>query len=152
MNNIEKDITKRNIIKCEKALKENKKKYKFDLDYKKMWEDLVDKSLDLQEEYRELKLQNLELRNIYFNVTHINKIYTKELNIYIAKHQKFIKYLEDEIKQNTPNLRWKHYDEDGFNDYDIENSTYIEIKPTNMILEEILQKYKSIIRGNKDEK
>lgn len=152
MNNIEKDITKRNIIKCEKALKENKKKYKFDLDYKKMWEDLVDKSLDLQEEYRELKLQNLELRNIYFNVTHINKIYTKELNRYIDKHQKFIKYLEDEIKQNTPNLRWKHYDEDGFNDYDIENSTYIEIKPTNMILEEILRKYKSIIRGNKDEK
>lgn len=95
MNNIEKDITKRNIIKCEKALKENKKKYKFDLDYKKMWEDLVDKSLDLQEEYRELKLQNLELRNIYFNVTHINKIYTKELNRYIDKHQKFIKYLED---------------------------------------------------------
>lgn len=98
MNSIEKNKAKQNIIKCEKALnaiKENKKEYKFELDYKKMWEDLVDKSLDLQEEYRELKLQNLELRNIYFNVTHINKIYTKELNRYIDKHQKFIKYLED---------------------------------------------------------
>ena len=78
MNNIDKDILKRNIIRCEKTLNENKKKYMFDLDYKKMWEDLVDKSLDLQEENRELKLQNLDLRNVYFNVTHINKIYTKK--------------------------------------------------------------------------
>ena len=92
LNNI--DFENSNIVynEIEKPVKENKKKYTFDLDYKKMWENLIDKTLDLQEEYRELKLQNLELRNIYFNVTHINKIYTKELNRYIAKHQKFINF------------------------------------------------------------
>lgn len=55
-------------------------------------------------------------------------------------------------KQNTPSLRWKHYDEDGFNDYDVENPSCIEVRPTDKIFKEILQKYRSIIRGNKDEK
>jgi hypothetical protein len=125
MNNIDKDIVKRNIIRCEKALNENKMKYTFDLDYKKMWEDLVDKSLDLQEEYRELKLQNLELRNIYFNVTHINKIYTKELNRYIAKQQKFINFLENML--------------------DDENDIFSVVR-----VKDVLQKYKEMI-GGKDE-
>lgn len=116
----------------EKLVKENKKKYTFDLDYKKMWENLIDKTLDLQEEYRELKLQNLELRNIYFNVTHINKIYTKELNRYIAKHQKFIKYLEDEIKKHK------------------ESDIYQPLQRMALAtLEHILQKYKKM--GGKDE-
>lgn len=125
MNNIDKDIVKRNIIRCEKALNENKMKYTFDLDYKKMWEDLVDKSLDLQEEYRELKLQNLELRNIYFNVTHINKIYTKELNRYIAKQQKFINFLENMLND--------------------ENDIFSVVR-----VKDVLQKYKEMI-GGKDE-
>lgn len=125
MNNIDKDIVKRNIIRCEKASNENKMKYTFDLDYKKMWEDLVDKSLDLQEEYRELKLQNLELRNIYFNVTHINKIYTKELNRYIAKQQKFINFLENML--------------------DDENDIFSVVR-----VKDVLQKYKEMI-GGKDE-
>lgn len=125
MNNIAKDIVKRNIIRCEKASNENKMKYTFDLDYKKMWEDLVDKSLDLQEEYRELKLQNLELRNIYFNVTHINKIYTKELNRYIAKQQKFINFLENML--------------------DDENDIFSVVR-----VKDVLQKYKEMI-GGKDE-
>lgn len=61
---------------------------------------------------------------------------------------KFIKYLEDEIKYNTPNAKWKHYNEDNFNDYDVENSIYIEIKPTNKVLKEVLQKYKEIVNGS----
>ncbi len=141
MNNIDKDILKRNIIRCEKALNENNKKYKFDLDYKKMWEDLVDKSLDLQEENRELKLQNLDLRNVYFNVTHINKIYTKKINRYIAKQQKFIKFLEDEIKIN----KIKYGDT-------LTDISYFDVTIRINVFTEILQKYRSIIRGNKDEK
>lgn len=125
LNNI--DFENSNIVynEIEKLVKENKKKYTFDHDYKKMWENLIDKTFDLQEEYRELKLQNLELRNIYFNVTHINKIYTKELNRYIAKHQKFIKYLEDEIKKHK------------------ESDIYQPLKRMALAtLEHILQKYK----------
>lgn len=68
-----------------------------------------------------------------------------------GQQKEFIKYLKDEIKQNTPNLRWKHYNEDGINDYDVENPSCIEVQPTYKILEEILQKYKSII-GVSDEK
>ena len=70
----------------------------------------------------------------------------------LEAHQKeFIKYLEDEIEQNTPNARWKHYNEDGFNDYDVENPSCIEVQPTHKVLNEILQKYKEII-GVEDEK
>ena len=64
-----------------------------------------------------------------------------------TQQKEFKKYLEDEIKQNTPNLRWKHYNEDGFNDYDVENPSCIEMQPTNKILKEILQKYKEIVNG-----
>jgi len=140
MNNIDKDIVKRNIIRCEKALNENKKKYTFDLDYKKMWEDLVDKSLDLQEEYRELKLQNLELRNIYFNVTRINKIYTKKLNRYIAKQQKFIKFLEDEIKINK--IKYGNT---------LTDISYFDVTIRINAFTEILQKYEEMF-GGKDER
>lgn len=66
-----------------------------------------------------------------------------------AQQKEFIKYLEEKIKQTTPKLRWKHYNEDGFNDYDLENSCYIEMQPVNKTYEEILQKYKEII-GEKD--
>ena len=62
-----------------------------------------------------------------------------------TQQKKFIKFLEDEIKQNTPSLRWKHYNEDGFNDYDVENPSCIEVQPTYKVLKEVLQKYKEII-------
>lgn len=73
----------------------------------------------------ELILQNLELRNIYFNVTHINKIYTKELNRYIAKQQKFINFLENML--------------------DDENDIFSVVR-----VKDVLQKYKEMI-GGKDE-
>jgi hypothetical protein len=67
-------------------------------------------------------------------------------NFQNKKQQKeFIKYLEDEIKQNTPYARWKHYNEDGINVYEVENPTCIEVQPTNKVLKEVLQKYKEII-------
>lgn len=66
-----------------------------------------------------------------------------------TQQKKFIEWLENEIKQNTPNVRWKHYNEDGFNDYDVENPSCIEMRPTNKILKEILQKYKEIIGDDK---
>ena len=71
---------------------------------------------------------------------------------YKLQQKEFIKYLEDEIKQNTPSLRWKHYNEDGFNDYDVENPNCIEMRPTDKVLKEILQKYKSIIGGSDEKK
>lgn len=67
-----------------------------------------------------------------------------------TQQQEFIKYLENQIEINTPKTRWKHYNEDGFNDYDVENGGYIENQPVNVTLKEILQKYKEII-GGKDE-
>ena len=67
-----------------------------------------------------------------------------------AQQKEFIKYLEDEIEQKTPNVKWKHYNEDGFNDYDVENPSCIEMRPTNKILKEILQKYKEIIGASND--
>jgi len=67
-----------------------------------------------------------------------------------TQQKKFIKYLEDEIKQNIPNARWKHYNEDGFNDYDVENPNFIEVQPTDKVLKQILQKYKEIIGDDKE--
>ena len=68
-----------------------------------------------------------------------------EIKEYKTQQKEFIKYLEDGIKQYTPSLRWKHYNEDGFNDYDVENPSCIEVQPTDKIFKEILQKYKEII-------
>ncbi len=67
-----------------------------------------------------------------------------------TQQKEFIKWLEDEIEQNTPNAKWKHYNEDGFNDYDVENGYGVLMRPVYMTLKEILQKYKEII-GVSDE-
>lgn len=69
-----------------------------------------------------------------------------------TQQKEFIEWLENEIKQNTPNVRWKHYNEDGFNDYDVENFNYIEVQPTAKVLKDVLQKYKETIVGISDEK
>ena len=115
-------------------------------------DEVKDTCLGLLKENQELKNQ-LEDKDNFINKLQATK---GKLNKWdyenTMKQQKFIKYLEDEIKQNTPSLRWKHYDEDGFNDYDVENPSCIEVRPTDKIFKEILQKYRSIIRGNKDEK
>lgn len=60
------------------------------------------------------------------------------------------KYLEEEIKQNTPNAKWKHYNEDGFNDYDIENPSCIEMQPINVTLKDILNKMEKLESGNNE--
>lgn len=73
--------------------------------------------------------------------------YNKAIKDKENQQKEFIKYLEDGIEQYTPSLRWKHYNEDGFNDYDVENPSCIEVQPTDKIFKEILQKYKSIIGG-----
>ena len=74
-----------------------------------------------------------------------------EENEELKKQQKeFIKYLEDEIEQNTLNVRWKHYNEEGFCGYIVGNPSYIESRPVNIILKEILQKYKEIIGDDKE--
>lgn len=102
----------------------------------------------LQKENQELKKQ---LENKYEKVGTLTTELLYEENTKLINQQKeFVKYLEDEIKQNTPSLRWKHYNEDGFNDYDVENSNYIEVQPTDKVLKDVLQKYKSII-GVSDE-
>lgn len=62
-----------------------------------------------------------------------------------AQQKEFIKYLEDEIKLNTPNARWQHYNEDGVHDYDVENSSCVEAEPVNITLKGVLSAYKKII-------
>ena len=59
--------------------------------------------------------------------------------------KEFIKYLEEEIEHNTPRARWKHYNEDGFNDYDVENGDYIKAQPVNITIKEIIEKYNEIL-------
>lgn len=111
---------------------------------KKRYENAVADYESVMSERCELKKQ-LEERNIEY----FKGVYDTH-DKYYDQQKKFIKYLEDEIEQNTPNARWKHYNEDGFNDYDVENPSCIEMQPTNKILKEILQKYKEII-GVSDE-
>jgi hypothetical protein len=86
------------------------------------------------------------LDSLYLSID--NQLY--KIKEYKTQQKEFIKYLEDGIKQYTPSLRWKHYNEDGFNDYDVENPSCIKVQPTDKIFKEILQKYKSII-GVSDE-
>lgn len=75
-----------------------------------------------------------------------------EENERLKRQQKeFIKYLEEEILKNTPKARWKHYNEDGFNDYDV-CFDYIENQPVNVTLKEILLIYKEIIGDVEDDK
>lgn len=122
-------------------------------------------SVEIQKENQELKKQLEEYQqelekadsitqSCIFNGKEESKIsYRKCLNILDKKETQqkvFIKYLEDEIKQNTPSLRWKHYNEDGFNDYDVENPSCIEVRPNDKIFKEILKKYKEIIGDDKE--
>ncbi len=103
---------------------------------------------DLLKENQEIKKQ-LEEKDDFINKLQETKDKLDKWDYKNTLQQaKFIKYLEDEIKYNTPNAKWKHYNEDYFNDYDVENSIYIEIKPTSKVLKEILQKYKKIVNGS----
>ena len=114
------------------------------------------KCLDLDgllKENQELKEQVEECKdkiNWYENFE-VNKTIDQLRLKHNIQQKEFIKHLEDEIKQNTPSLRWKHYNEDGFNDYDVENPSCIEVRPNDKIFKEILKKYKEII-GVLDEK
>lgn len=102
-----------------------------------------------EKENQELKKQLEEYKNGYFKLSEENDKYSIKLHKYKTQQKEFIKYLEDGIKQYTPSLRWKHYNEDGFNDYDVENPSCIEVQPTDKIFKEILQKYKEIIGDDK---
>jgi hypothetical protein len=102
---------------------------------------------ELVEENQKLKQQLDKYENEPLT-NKISRIDSVVSNIYLqnkTQQKEFIKYLEDEIEQNTPSLRWKHYNEDGFNDYDVENPSSIEVQPTYKVLNEILQKYKELI-------
>ena len=124
---------------------------------------LLEENQELKKQLEEYQLQNIDLRaDIMIQKMAFPNELIKDKTFYdlynmpiyeglLIQQKEFIKYLEDEIKINTPKARWKHYNEDGFNDYDVENGGYIENQPVNAILTKVLQKYKEIIGGNKDE-
>ncbi len=66
------------------------------------------------------------------------------LDMFKNQQKEFIEYLENEIEHNTPRARWKHYNEDGLNDYDVENGDYLEAQPVNITLKEVISKYQEI--------
>ena len=122
---------------------------------KELFEELDLTIAEIRKENQELK-EHLEAYETYFNrffkinnKTYDGKIVLGLLDKKETQQKEFIKYLEDEIKQNTPYARWKHYNEDGFNDYDVENPSCIKVQPTNEVLKEVLQKYKEIIGDDK---
>lgn len=102
------------------------------------------------EKLRRLKKQLEEKENIACDWKDSCLENAGKIEILENQQKEFIKWLEDEIEQNTPNAKWKHYNEDGFNDYDVENGYGALMRPVYMTLKEILQKYKSII-GVSDE-
>lgn len=59
-------------------------------------------------------------------------------------------WLKKKIERNTPNVRWKHYNEDGFNDYDIENGNYISMQPVNVTFKEVIDKMQEIESGKNE--
>ena len=94
----------------------------------------------------------LAYRSNYDSAREVNQMlidYVKGLQSQLkAKEEaekEFIKYLEEKIEHNTPRARWKHYNEDGFNDYDLENGDYIEAQPVNITLKEVIEKYNEIL-------
>lgn len=109
------------------------------------YNDLLKENQELELElsgYRQAILNNKEMLGLKEQIEKVLNDYCR-LDAYNRTQQKeFIKYLEDEIKINTPKARWKHYNEDG---------GYIENQPVNAILTKVLQKYKSII-GVSDKK
>ncbi len=99
----------------------------------------------LQQENKELKKQVKDKTEDYRRMKDNFDSKIDVLTEIETQQKEFIKYLEDEIKQNTPNLKQKHYNEDGINDYDVENPSCIKVQPTYKSFKEILQKYKEII-------
>lgn len=59
------------------------------------------------------------------------------------------KWSEEKIQHNIPNARWKHYNEDGFHDYDIVGASSIKIQPVNITFKEVLDKVKELEEGVK---
>ena len=106
--------------------------------------------VDYIKENQELKKQLEERTKMYLNACKYAQGMENEVITLNTQQKEFIKYLEDEIEQNTPNLKWKHYNEDGFNDYDVENPSCIEVQPTDKVYKEILQKFKEIIGDDKE--
>lgn len=127
-----------NIIKDYEKLQIENQELKKQLEVgEQQYNDLVEEKEKLFEEVNYTVIPNCDIKSV--------------IDKYENQQKKFIKYLEDEIKQNTPSLRWKHYNEDGFNDYDVENPSCIEVRPNDKIFKEILKKYKEII-GVPDER
>ena len=120
------------ILTCEKDNKELRK----DLEYYKNQNARLKKQIE--EARKEISEYSYKLSNYRCEET------------YETQQKAFIKFLEDEIKQNTPSLRWKHYNEDGFNDYDVENPCGIVMQPIDKIYKQILKKYKEIIGVSND--
>lgn len=121
---------------------------------------LLKENKELKKQLEEYQLQNIDLRaDIMIQKMAFPNELIKDKTFYdlynmpiyeelLIQQKEFIKWLDDEIEQNTPNAKWKHYNEDGFNDYDVENGYGVLMRPVYMTLKEILQKYKSIIGGN----
>ena len=99
------------------------------------------------EEYKKKLMiaTKMEIKEIDKNIFVGIDYFQNKCSNYEVQQKEFIKYLEDEIFKNTPNARWKHYDDDGSCDYSIEECDCIKIQPVSKTLKEILQKYKEII-------
>lgn len=72
-----------------------------------------------------------------------------EIKEYKTQKKELKKWLEEKIQRNIPNARWKHYNEDGFNDYDMVNASAIKVQPVNITFKEVLDKIKELEEGVK---
>lgn len=136
---------------CEEKAKDKTKKLKRQYENAVAdYETTMSEKIELERQLEEYKKQ--VHKGLYSTCLPYTTGYNKAMKDNRIQQKEFIKFLEDEIEQNTPNLRWKHYNEDGFNDYDVENPTYIETQPTHKVLKEVLQKYKSVVGASDDNK
>ena len=102
--------------------------------------ELVEKNQKLKQQ-----LDKYENEPLTSKISRIDSVVSNIYSQNKTQQKEFIKYLENEIEQKTPNVRWKYYNEEWFCDYDVENPACIEVQPTNKVLKEVLQKYKQII-------
>ncbi len=102
-----------------------------------------------QEDYVFKQLEECQNNKLWYEINNENAryLYGYIKNLQQEKQQ-LISFLEDKIKETTPNIKANYYDEDSFRKKQIINSSNVIMKPVYIVYQEVLD---FVNKGGKDE-
>ena len=89
---------------------------------------------ELEEQYNAIKkYQEKARKENYYQVDYANEI--TKLNL---EKQQLISFLEDKIRETTPNIKANYYDEKGFRYMQYVNDSNLIMTPAHIVYQEVL--------------